>query len=445
MWSSQREFEATLQQRWPFFQGMEEMLKDREPVICTNLSKVETEITTPTCLQHVGEHIVEIAKSDWTDAKQLRGTVVPYLTELIELWETIFQRHWEARGIFAGAERRPYCLFLRSFTGVTNPIEVPGARLVFYLNEPALDANFAETLVTEAEWLNPVSCLHTDDMQLLKKSGPVMPAFRVHTVNWQRILSDAIASSGSIILYVDEESPGVNFEIGRIREYGLEPQTVLVHRGNAAPDFAQSAQYAGVMSVDKFIKAARKKRNPGILSNRSGSLLRQLDSKATTQTVPSQRLLTMPCEIVDPGIPADFDQADPETSYFVAASNAAAFVNYVENLPDSLFQWNAMSQDMRLRGIQPQLADFNALYRSLRMAFASASCLGFTASIACTIGLLAKVSSMAKHSPTENQKRVKQYMRILDIAGRFDTLTEHRAWAEKIEAFRNSILEDPFM
>ena len=65
--------------------------------------------------------------------------------------------------------------------------------------------------------------------------------------------------------------------------------------------------------------------------------------------------------------------------------------------------------------------------------------------MACAIGLLAKVASMVKHSRAENRERVDLYMSILDIALRFDALTEAHAWADKIEAFRESILEDPFV
>jgi hypothetical protein len=437
------EFSAILQERLPFLRSIEEELADREPVLCTDLSEVGSKITTPLSLQHVGEQIVEIATSDWMAVKGL-DTVVIRLSELAELWETIFQRHREATGIFAAAKQRPYCLFLRSFTSVTNPIEVPGARVTMYVNEPELDANFATTLMGEADWLNPVSCMHTDDMQLLIRSQHGMPAFRVRTVNWQRILSDAIASSGLLILYVDGESPGVNFEIDCIREHGLESQTAVVYRREQAPNLDDVTSYAAVMHVSQFLAKTDGKTGPGTLSKSANDLLRRLASAATTRKAPTQRLLNMPCEVVDSGVSIGFDQADSATSYFVTDKNSDAFVNYVLLLPDSFLRWNAISQEIRLRGIQPDLDDYNALYRSLRMAFVASTCLGFTSSIACTAGLLAKVTSMAKPSQAENQARIERYMKILDIAQRFNALTKQGSWEEKIEAFRESILEDPF-
>lgn len=442
--TSAQEFSAILHERLQILRGIEEELADREPVLCTDLSEVGSKITTPLSLQHVGEQIVEIVESDWMTVGGL-DTVVIRLGELAELWETFFQRHKEATAIFAAAARCPYCLLLRSFTSVTNSIEVPGARVTMYMNEPELDANFAATLMGEADWLNPVSCMHTDDMQLLIRSQRGMPAFRVRTLNWQGILSDAIASSGLLILYVDGKSPGVNFEIDRIREHGLMSQTIVVYRGKHAPDLGGISGYAAVMRADQFLKKPAGNTGPGTLSKSAHDLLRGLASAASTMMAPTQRLLTMPCEIVDSGVPAGFEQADPANSYLVTADNSDAFVNYVQHLPDSFLRWNAISQDIRLRGIQPDLDDYNALYLSLRMAFLASACLGFTCSIACTAGLLAKVTSMAKTNRAENQARVERYMRVLDTAQRFNALTKRGSWGQKIEAFRASILEDPFM
>jgi hypothetical protein len=441
-------FEVALKERLPFLQNTEESLRGRTPVICTDLSRVGSKITTPTCLQHVGMQIVETAEADWTGAQGL-STVVAYLGDLLDLWETVFQRHREAVAVFANAAKQPYCLFLLSFSGVTHPIEVPGARAVLYMNEPHLPANLATTLMTEADWLRPVCCLHTDDMQLLVRAGPSMPAFRVHTIRWQDILDDAIASASTVLFYVDGSSPGVQFELESVHRHGLDPHTVIVHTGARAPEFDRDRDYAAVMPIDTFLAGEKNKETketgPGKLSRTAKSLLKSLAADAKAGRTPSSRLMDMPCDIVDAGMPAGFDEVDPETSYFVTPKNAAAFVGYVQNLPDSMLRWNAISQDIRLRGIQPSLDDFNALYLALRMAFVSAACLGFTGSIALTTGLLCKVASMAKPNKAENPLRIERYMRVLDLATRFDALTERRAWTEKIQAFRESILEDPFM
>jgi len=433
---------ALIEQRLPFLQNVEEALQGRHPVICTDLSRAGTSITTPRSLQHVGEQIIEIAKADWTSVKGLR-TAVAYLGDLLEFWTAVFQRHQEAGAIFAAARERPYCLFLLSFSEVTIPIEVEGGRAVAYLNEPSLPANLATTLMAHQEWLNPVSCLHTDDMQLLTRVGKPMPSFRVHTLNWQAVLDDAIASSGIIVFYLGEQSPGVEFEIGRVRHHGLEQRTVVVHKGRSAPEFCRGRPYAAVIPIDNFLVQKRtQKTGPGDLSKTGMTALRELASTAKSRTAPSRRLQSMCGAIVDPGAPAGFSQSDPETSYFVTDVNAAAFISYVQNLPDAMLRWNAISQDMRLRNIQPRLDDFNALYLALRMAFVSAACLGFTASIALTTGLLSKVASIVKND--EYDERVELYMQALDTAVAFDALTERRAWGEKIEAYRDSILEDPF-
>src|SRR5437868_1334614 len=405
-------FGATLENRLPFLQRVEDSLRGKTPVIYADVSEAGTRITTPLSLQHVGMQIVESAKCDWTAAAGLRNTVIPYLTELIEFWEAVFERHQQAASIFAAARGKAYCLLLRSFSGVTHPIEVPGARVVMYVTDPELDANLAATLMTKAKWLNPVTCMHTDDMQLLARLGPAMPAFRVRTLNWQTILSDAIASSGSIIFYLSGRSAGVDFEIDRIRELGLDSRTVVVYRGDTVPVFAASGRYADVLPVSRFLTGVRGKTGPGVLTKSAERLLRDLAVAATTRAAPSQRLQTMPCEIVDSGEHVSLNDSDARQSYFVTSSNAAAFVSYVNEFPDSLMRWNAISQQIRLNGIQPDIDDFNALYTSLRMTFVSAACLGFTSSVACAIGLLAKVASMVKHSRAENRERVDLYMSI---------------------------------
>jgi hypothetical protein len=412
-------------------------------VIRADLSRVTQRITTPLSLQHVGEYIVEIATADWTALDALRGTILSYLTELIEFWEAAHRRHDAAIDIFATAAARPYCLFLRSFAGVTIPIEVTGARAVMFLNDPTLDANVAATLMRHTDWLNPVTCMHTDDLQLLARTAGAIPALRVHNSNWREPLAELIAHSGSIVFYVEGDSPGVAFEVEQVRAHGLAARTVVVFKGPNPPIFANVDAYAAVLPIGQFLEttvgtgAAR-------LSSSADVLLRRLAGSAPTGATVPDNLLGIPCRIVDPAGASAIDEPVVDTDYLVTDSNADAFVNYVVELPDSMLRWNAISQDMRLRGIQPSLENFNALYRSLRMAFVSATCLGFTSSMALTLGLLSKVASMAKLGTDEDRARVAEYMRVLDIAQRFDALTENQAWQEKIEAYRESILEDPF-
>jgi hypothetical protein len=434
-------FESMLQQRLPFLQKIEELLAERTVVFSDDLPPHLGAVVTPKSLQHVGQQLVDVAKSDWTDAEALQNTIIPYAIEVIEFWEAVHRRHDAAREVFARSQQRPYCLFLRSFNTVAVPIEVPGGRVVAYSNDGSLDANFASSLQAESAWLNPVTCLHTDDMGLLARSEGHMPAFRVLTSNWKVILAEAIASASCIVLYVDTDGPGVEFERDRIREHGQEQRTVLVHRTKAAPTGA----YAAALPVTAFLKTTQTRPGPQDLSAESRSLLRRLLSTHGTRPPASKHLTALRCHIVDSALDGDVLESSAETTFVVTASNVAAFVGYVEQFPDSLLMWNKMSQDMRLRGLQPRLDDFNELYVSLRMALACAACLGFTSSVAALIGLLCKVASMPKRSEQENQARIAHYMKLLDIALRFDALTNTRCWSEKIEAFRDSILNDPYM
>ena len=134
----------------------------------------------------------------------------------------------------------------------------------------------------------------------------------------------------------------MDFEIDRIRELGFDSRTVVVYRGDTVPVFAASGRYADVLPVSRFLTGVRGKTGPGVLTKSAERLLRDLAVAATTRAAPSQRLQTMPCEIVDSGEHVSLNDSDARQSYFVTSSNAAAFVSYVNEFPDSLMRWNAI-------------------------------------------------------------------------------------------------------
>ncbi len=435
--SFNKEIEAYLNQNWEFFQSIEDSLIDRNPVILTDLLNDGSEVTAPDSLQQTALYVARVAQGDWTSAEGLTSIAIS-LMEVIEFWENIFDRHRRAAAVFAAAESRPYCLMLRSFSTVGIPVEEHDARVVIYLNNSGLDANFAAALEPESQWLNPLNCINTDDLQLFG-AGVSLPSFRVHLVNWQEILKDAIASSGAILLYIDKDSPGVLFELNRIRDSGLEPHTVVVYR-EAKPDFTEDDRYAAVMSLDEFIDADNEKTGPGKISDTAKRTLQDIMANAVTRKAPSERLLSMPCNLVDPGAPAVDDGSDPDQSFFVTAWTASAFVSYIDNMPTAYFLWNEIARNTTHHGIQPGIDDINRLYLSLRKAFYASACLGFTASMALTLGLLCRVSAIVRLPDTDNHARIEPYMQILDIAKRFDALTKSGIWGEKIEAYRKTIL-----
>jgi hypothetical protein len=434
-----------LQKHLRLLQGVEESIRGRELVVCTDLTQTGDELTKPRSLQHIDYYLDTVITANWSDPAVLKNSILPYLRGVCEFFEAVIGGHKRAQEIFSSAPDNGYCLYLRSFSRVTTDTDVAGSRVVWFLNDAELDANFARALVQHSDWLNPVTCLHTDDMNLLVGSAQSMPGFRVHMHNWQARLAEAIAGCRSIVFYIDDESPGVEFELDCILRQDLASRTVVVHRGGT-PDFTKCSNFAAVMPALSCLSPNPAGAGPGKLSQSVLRVLRRLSEDGIRTPAVSSALCELPCAIVDPMVPAGAAKSfDAETSYFVTATTAPAFKWYLENLPDSIERWNGVSQDMRLRGIQPTAERFDRLFTGLRMALAGALCLGFCASTAAMLGLLAKVASIAKtRDPEANREHKALTLEVTTIADRFNALTERSEWGEKIAAFRESILEDPF-
>jgi hypothetical protein len=434
-----------LQKHLRLLQGVEESIRGRELVVCTDLTQIGRELTKPRSLQHIDHYLDTVITANWSDPAVLKNSVLPYLREVCEFFEAVIGGHRRAQEIFSAAPDEGYCLYLRSFSRVTTGVEAAGSRVVLFQNDAELDANFAMALAQHSDWLNPVTCLHTDDMNLLLGRAGSIPGFRVHMHNWQGLLADAIAGSRAIVFYIDDDSPGVEFELDCILQRDLASRTAVVHRGGT-PDFTKRSKFAAVMPISSCLTASPTGTGPGKLSQSILRVLHRLSEDGIRTPAVSGALRELPCAIVDPMLPAGVTESfNAETSYFVTATTAPAFKWYLENLPDSLERWNGVSQDMRLRGIQPTAERFNQLFKGLRMALAGALCLGFCASTAAMLGLLAKVASMAKtRDPEANREHRVLTLEVTTIADRFNALSERGEWGEKIAAFRGSILEDPF-
>ena len=433
------QFEAMLRDRFPLLAQQEEVLGDALPILTVDISDYGRDVAMPKSLQHIGVQTAGVATADWSSLSDLRNVVVPYLGEIVDFWETVYRRHSQAIDIFANAAARPYCLLLRSFSAVTEAIETSGARVVVYRNDYRSDANLAETLLAHRAWLNPVTCLHTDDLQLLARIGAGVPAFRVQTNNWQAVLADAVASSGTVILCVSAASPGVAFELDQIQRSGKAAQTVIVHRDKRTPAFAKGKQFAGVFPIDEFVTPLGAT-GPGNLTEAAERLLRGLASIATKNTVP-ERLLDLRCRIVDSAAPTDGGHPGrPAGVYVVSAANANAFANFVVGLPGALVSWNMILQRVA-KGGQPGISEIRSLEKTLRFTFASAVALGLTSSLAYVIALYATVASLTSATGSEDkQARRDEYVRVIQMAGRLDALTARRPWTAEIEGMRQQML-----
>ena len=441
-----RQVAQALKEREALLSGCDEFLALRDYAFCVDAHVRAETLNVPLSLRHPNTQIIEVFNADWSDPGSLINEVLPYLDNLCEYWENVHHAHQEALACFrrAAAGGPGYCLYLRSFTHVFQiDVDTPVGRAVGYLNNQGLDRNVAHSLSAEASTFNTVSCLHPDDMALLEGRW-LLPSFRVHNHDWKPALSDAIGSSKVLVFYLGASSDGTAFELEEIRRARLRHRTILVHeREQALP--RDAAEFAGSFSLTEFVASGADPLETR-LKKRAKQQLAQMMSDDYSPPVPSERLCDLPCNVVDPGVPIDLPaNIDPSKTFFITPDNLTAFAWYVVGLPDAMLGWNAVSRRLYEEKRGPDLAELNDLQRNVIMACLGASSLGLTASMSLAIGLRVIVANLVQVStPARKVKRKAAYLRILDLADRFDDLTSSRAWRARNEEWRSSIKEDVF-
>lgn len=441
-----QELQSVYSQRGDFLTGAEEALADREIVLCIGDDTIPDRFDLPRSLRHANTKVIEIFNSVWSDPDVLANTVLPYLGEMCEFWENVTHAHEAALRVFADAEKsgNGYCLYLRSFSKVATPlVETQEGDAVAYFNDERLDRNFARALAEHAATLNPVVCLHTDDMAFLEGKWRV-PAFRVHTNNWRRVLRDAIASAKLIVFYLADASGGVDFELDEIERLGLAARTVLVHDRD---DFALPTRrrgFAAVIPLSQFL-------TPGVdeavrMTKPALQRLTALACDAYRPPIPAPSLARLPFSLVDPGGPEELpDGLDPERSLVITEENATAFAWYVSAFPAAIETWNHIARGLYREKRAPTRDVLDSLQRHLIQASLGASALGFTASLSALIGFRTIFANLVQIPDVEvRAQRKANLLKLLELADRFDDLTQRKIWRAQNDKWRETILEDAF-
>ena len=433
------------QKRIPLLEKWEEYLAERDYAICVDAHEPADRLTIPLCLRHANTEIGEIFKPNWSDPAEL-ATVVTRLDELCSYWENVYAAHAAARDCFAAAlkKKRDYCLYLRSFSTVSlNVLDEEVGRAVAYINTENLDRNVGLALADAADLLAPVTCQHPDDMALLEGKWRV-PAFRVHDHTWQPVVQGAIAAAKCVVFYLDEATPGASFELDTIRERNLEARTVIVHTDRATlPDDAEA--FAGTFRATEFLTLSKdlmKARLKPPARKRLEALMRD----GFRPKPVDKGLLSIPCNVVDPKVPQRFaGKYDPYKAFCVTPSNVTAFGWFVSGLPDALVQWNEIDRLLFHEKRAPTIAAMNQLLGSLFRGCLGAAALGFTASLGGLIGLHAIVSHLVvEPDKAKSRARNDNFLRVLDIANRFDDLTGRHDWRKFNDEWRQAIVEGRF-
>lgn len=424
-----------------FVSELEEQLIGRKAIVLTDFDEIADGIVPPSSLNLVKNELTSAVVSDWTDETALYNAILPSVSEVVSFWERIHRRHETARTVFLDAECTPYCLYLRSFSLVSKHWENDAGRLTVYRNDASLDANFASAILSQAGWLNPICCLHTDDLALLT-GDEHLPAFRVQTKDWKVVLREAIARSGMIIFYIDEASRGIEFEMECIAESGLNGSTVAVlkHPKLRTPEI--NLAFAAVFTLTEFLEGDLTRIGPGTLRPEAIRRLKAIRFRPVTATADSL-LATLQCCIVDPTKDLPDDRTAPTDAYFVTSINRDAFALYLDQFPAALSSWTEMMRSIRISGNFPSIEEFQVVFGSIKSAFLSAASLGLTSSMAITLALITRASSLVKHPDTNFDLRRRYYEQLFDLAKRLDTLTKSKRWGDQIEKFRALVRADP--
>jgi hypothetical protein len=445
MSTSAREIVQLFQQRMPVLEKWEEHLAERDYAICVDANEWADELRIPLCLRHANTEIGEIFKPNWSDPDAL-AVVVTRLDELCSYWENVYAAHSAARDRFAGAlrKKRDYCLYLRSFSTVTlNVLDEPIGRAVAYVNTENLDRNVGLALANSADLLAPVSCQHPDDMALLEGKWRV-PAFRVHDHTWQAVVQGAIEAAKCIVFYLDEATPGASFELDTIRARNLKARTVIVHTDRASlPEDAES--FAATFRASEFLTLSKDLMQARLRSPARKRLEGLMRDDFRPKPV-DNALLSIPCNVVDPKVPERFaGKYDAFQAFCITSSNLTAFGWFVSGLPDALLQWNDIDRLLYQQKRAPTIAAMNQLLGSLFRGCLGAASLGLTASLGGLIGLHAIVAHLVVvPDPDKSRARNDNLLRALEIANRFDALTDRHDWRKYNDEWRQAIVEGRF-
>jgi hypothetical protein len=153
-------------------------------------------------------------------------------------------------------ERRPFCLYLRSYDFSTRVVGTA---------EPAVEPPFGEVIA-----INPVldnQLRHrlaevVGDMPIISVASPLDPPlsrgeFRYHEREWRARVGDLVRAAHVIVMYLRAEEAGVAEELSMIRRARREASTILVFGEDDAFDAAKNA---GVDNQIKMMRGALSKK-----------------------------------------------------------------------------------------------------------------------------------------------------------------------------------------
>lgn len=329
----------------------------------------------PDSLLHITHSLQELRSEEMGQPKYFNTNVQLFLNQIIGYFEGLHDNHNAAKTIYEQyrTEGRQYCLYLRNFwlSGQTLNIDIERNRLLFGL--ASNDRGFRQ-LVKKGikDQINSLSFVNTRDYyppnedESEYKRDFTIPSFRVLSHNWRDIVCEAIKGAKLIVLNLQSETEGIQFEVDMIREWGMAQRTICIaSEKDSHPD--PLCDFCDVIEVP--LAGPVPQDTPKV--RRFKDAIEYLTNDDFMQTNPVRNLSDFKCYVIEKNIDLAASQFSPDVL------SKVTYENYV---PSSLVSnWNLLSHhypkmvehwreiDKMIRGDSPldvsQLA--NVMYEAL--------------------------------------------------------------------------------
>jgi hypothetical protein len=424
--------------------ALDESIAANEIVVAVDAWAQADDLKIPRTLQQQNTPVAELSRANWSDPEQLADEVVPFLGQLCTFWENVYCAHESAINRFRSASSggAPYCFYLRSFRHVVasddNDRDI---RVAIYPITTGLDFALEQALSRACRAINPVSCLHTDDLALLAGEWS-LPAIRVHGHNWQEPIKNAIRGGKAIVFYVGAPSEGTDVELAAIRKARLRDRTILVYEYDTHLP-ADAGEFAARFSLAEFLTSPKRPLTAR-LTAKARARVTELMNDAFKSPAPSKTLLDLRCAVVDPDLTKELPgTVNRHNVLCITPTNLSSFACYVVGFPDTVRNWEEIAMRPASRNAKSGAANLHQLQVTANYAWGGAVALGLTASIAAATGFRVVFSNFSRLTGAKAKaKRKVASLDVLTIAARFDALTTNHQWREQISEWSSMIESD---
>jgi len=192
----------------------------------------------PESLLHITPILEELRSEKMGQPKYFNTNVQFFLNEIIKYFEGIHDNHNAAKTVYdqyrTGGHQ--YCLYLRNFwlSGLTLNVNIERNYTLYGLS--GHDRSYRQLVKNGLKaQINSLSFVNIRDYYYPSETGGsehkrdfTIPSFRVLSHNWHGIVSEAIKGAKLIVLNIQSETGGVQFEVNVIRECGMAQRTICI-------------------------------------------------------------------------------------------------------------------------------------------------------------------------------------------------------------------------